>query len=219
MSIPVLVAWSGGKDSLMALWKLPSEYEVVALVTNIQASEERISVHGVRRELLDRQAAALGLPLHIVELPDAPSNAEYEARVEAVFAPFRERGITHVVYGDLFLPDVREYRDAHLQRMGMQGVYPLWEQDTRALIQEFIAAGFKTVVTAVDTTQLDASFVGRELDMAFVRDLLPGIDPCGENGEFHTFVYAGPLFRQPVAFTIGKTFWKDDRFCYCDLLP
>ena len=219
MSIPALVAWSGGKDSLMALWKLASEYEAVALVTNIQSSEERISVHGVRRELLERQAAALGLPLHVVELPDTPSNAEYEARVEAVFAPFREQGVTHVVYGDLFLPDVREYRDAHLRRMGMQGVYPLWEQDTRTLIEEFIVAGFRTVVTAVDTTQLDASFVGRELDAAFVRDLLPGVDPCGENGEFHTFVYAGPLFRQPVPFTIGETFWKDHRFCYCDLLP
>lgn len=217
MPSPALIAWSGGKDSAMALWRLPLEYQPTALLTNVQAAQKRVSMHGVRRNLIERQAAALGLPLSTVELPDAPSNAEYEARTEAALAPFQAQGVAHIVYGDLFLADIRAYRDAHLARIGMCGVYPLWERDTAALIRKFIAAGFRAIVTCVDTSQLDESFAGRELDETFLRDLPAGVDPCGENGEFHTFVYAGPLFREPLSVTIGDVFWIDDRFCYCDL--
>lgn len=217
MAVPVLVAWSGGKDSAMALWRLPPEYQPVALLTNIQRSQDRVSMHSVRRALIEQQAAALGLPLQVVELPDTPTNAEYEARIEAAIASFRARGIVHIVYGDLFLADIRAYRDAHLARMGMQGVYPLWGRDTSALIRVSLGAGFRAVVACVDTTRLDAAFAGRDLDESFLNDLPSGVDPCGENGEFHTFVYAGPLFNQPIPVTIGDTFWKDDRFCCCDL--
>jgi uncharacterized protein (TIGR00290 family) len=217
MPTPTLIAWSGGKDSAMALWQLPPEHRPIALLTNVQAAQGRVSVHGVRRDLIERQAAALGLPLHIVELPEAPSNAEYEAQIEAALAPFQAQGVAHIVYGDLFLADIRAYRDAHLARIGMQGVYPLWKRDTAALIRAFIGAGFRAIVTCVDTTQLDASFTGREVDETFLRDLPAGVDPCGENGEFHTFVYAGPLFKEPLLVTIGDTFWMNDRFWYCDL--
>ncbi len=218
MTTPALIAWSGGKDSAMTLWKLPAMYQPIALLTNVQASQGRVSMHGVRRELIELQARALGLPLHAVELPDAPTNAEYEAHVERGFAPFQAQGVTHVVYGDLFLADIRAYRDAHLARLGLHGVYPLWGHNTAALIREFIDAGFRAVIACVDTTQLDASFAGRELDEAFLRDLPNEVDPCGENGEFHTFVYDGPLFSKGLAITVGEIFWKNERFCHCDLL-
>jgi uncharacterized protein (TIGR00290 family) len=217
MAVPVIVAWSGGKDSLMALWKLPPDYQPAALITNVNRDQNRVSVHGIRRELLERQADALGLPLHVVELPGKPSNADYEACIEAGFAPFREQGITRVVYGDLFLEDIRRYRDDHLTRMGLQGLYPLWGMDTGTLIDEFISAGFKAVITCTDTTQVDARFAGRTIDHDLLNDLPQHADPCGENGEFHSFVYDGPLFQSEVRFNLGDNFWLDDRFCYIDL--
>ncbi|MCS7071955.1 MAG: diphthine--ammonia ligase [Anaerolinea sp.] len=215
--IPVVVAHSGGKDSLLALHRLPADYRPVALVTHVQGAQERVSVHGVRRHLIEQQAEALGLPLHVIELPDAPSNAEYEARIAAGLEPFLHAGIQHIVYGDLFLEDIRAYRDAHLARLGMRAVYPLWGQDTAQLAQACIRDGFRAVIVCVDTTRLDAAFVGRALDAACLRDLPAGIDPCGENGEFHTFVHDAPLFRAPIPVTIGARFWRDDRFCLCDL--
>lgn len=217
MAVPVLIAWSGGKDSAMALWRLPPEYQPAALLTNVQRSQRRVSTHGVRCALIEQQAAALGLPLHIIELSDAPTNAEYEAQIESGVAPFRAQGVVHIVYGDLFLADIRAYRDAYLARIGMQGVYPLWGQDTSTLIRVFIDAGFRAVVACVDAAQLDSSFVGRALDESFLSDLPNDVDPCGENGEFHTFVHAGPLFSRPIPITIGDEFWKDNRFCCCDL--
>ena len=201
----------------MALWQLPSCYRVVALVCNIQQEQQRVSIHGVRRELIERQATALQLPLYTVDLPDMPNNVVYEARVEAALRPFLNRGVKHVVYGDLFLADIRAYRDAFLTRIGLQAVYPLWQKDTRTLLNSFIHAGFRSVITCVDTTQLNASFVGRELDTTFLKALPASVDPCGENGEFHTFVYAGPLFRHPLSVIIGESFWQDDRFRLCDL--
>lgn len=215
--IPVVIAHSGGKDSLLALQRLPAVYRPVALITHMQRSQERISMHGVRRRLIEQQAAALGLPLHLIELPDAPTNAEYEARIAAGLEPFQRAGIRHIVYGDLFLADIRAYRDAHLARLGMQALYPLWGQDTAELARAFIRDGFRAIIVCVDTTQLDAAFAGRELDAACLRDLPTGVDPCGENGEFHTFVYDAPLFSAPIPVTIGARFWRDDRFCLCDL--
>ncbi|MGQ9909312.1 MAG: diphthine--ammonia ligase [Candidatus Flexifilum sp.] len=215
--IPVVIAHSGGKDSLLALHRLPAIYRPVALLTHVQGSQDRVTTHGVRRHLIEQQAAALGLPLHRIELPDAPSNAEYEARIAAGLEPFRRAGIRHVVYGDLFLEEIRAYRDAHLARLGMQALYPLWGQDTAELAQAVIRDGFRAIIVCVDTTQLDAAFAGRELDAACLRDLPAGVDPCGENGEFHTFVYDAPLFRAPIPVTIGARFWRADRFCLCDL--
>lgn len=216
MRTPVVVSWSGGKDSLMALWALPEEYRAAGLITHVQTETGRTSVHGVRRELVEAQAVALGLPLHTVELPPTPSNAEYEARIEAAYAPFGAQGIKHIVYGDLFLEDIRVYRDQHLARMGIEGVYPLWGQNTRALAEKFIGAGFRAVLACVDTTQLDAAFVGRDFDAAVLRDLPPGADPCAENGEFHTFAYAGPLFSAPLPVKIGPAF-GEGRFRFADL--
>lgn len=216
MTTPVVVSWSGGKDSLMALWALSEEYRPAALVTHIQAETGRTSVHGVRRALMEAQAAALGLPLHTVELPPTPSNAEYEAHIDAAYAPFRAQGVKHVVYGDLFLADIRAYRDQHLARMGMEGVYPLWGQDTRALADQFIGAGFRAVIACVDTTQLDAAFVGRDFDATLLRDLPTSADPCAENGEFHTFAYAGPLFSAPLPIKVGAPF-GEGRFRFADL--
>jgi uncharacterized protein (TIGR00290 family) len=217
MTTPVIVSWSGGKDSLMALWKLSLEYEVVALLTNLNTDQDRVSVHGVRRPLIEAQAAALGSPIHFVRLPAKPSNAEYEALIAEALTPFQADGVQHIVYGDLFLQDIRQYRDAYLARIGMQGIYPLWEEDTDKIIQEFIEAGFKTLLTCVDITQLDASFAGRTIDAAFLRDLPLSVDPCGENGEFHTFAYDGTLFKQPVPVSPDGTWLQDNRFCYCDL--
>lgn len=215
--ISAVVAFSGGKDSTMALWRLPQGYQPVALLTNVQASTERVSVHGVPRHLVEQQAAALGLPLHIVALPDAPSNAQYEAAVEAALEPFYAQGVRHIVYGDLFLEDIRAYREAHLAKIGWKTIYPLWGRDTRQLIRQFLAAGFKAIVTCVDITRLDASFCGRVIDDAFLDDLPAGVDPCGENGEFHTFVYDGPLFARAMAFQIADVCRCDERFCWCDL--
>ncbi|HVU14358.1 MAG TPA: diphthine--ammonia ligase [Phototrophicaceae bacterium] len=213
----VIVSWSGGKDSLMALWKLSPEYQVAALLTNVSAEQNRVSIHGVRRYLIEAQAAALGLPIQFVELPPKPSNAEYEALVTAAIRPFQDEGIHEIVYGDLFLQDIRQYRDAYLQRIGMSGLYPVWGLDTRALIHEFIDAGFKAIITCVDTTQLDGAFAGRVIDNALIAQLPASVDPCGENGEFHTFVYDGPLFRQPVAFERGDQWTQDERFRSIDL--
>jgi uncharacterized protein (TIGR00290 family) len=212
----VVVAWSGGKDSLLALWKLPPEYEVVALLTNVNG--ERVSIHGVRRRRIEAQADALGLPVQFIALPAQPANDAYERLTAEAFASFQAQGVRHVVYGDLFLEDIRQYRDAFLKRLGIEGVYPLWGVNTSNLIDEFINAGFKALLTCVDTTQLDAGFVGREIDHSLLADLPPSADPCGENGEFHTFAYNGPLFRRGLPIRRGDTWLQDERFCYIDVL-
>jgi uncharacterized protein (TIGR00290 family) len=212
----VVVAWSGGKDSLLALWKLPPEYEVVALLTNLNG--ERVSIHGVRRRLIEAQADALGLPVQFIMLTAQPSNNEYERLTAEACAPFQEQGVRHVVYGDLFLEDIRQYRDSFLRRLGMEGIYPLWGVNTSNLIRDFIDAGFKALLTCVDTIQLDAQFIGRDIDAALLDDLPPSADPCGENGEFHTFAYDGPLFRHGLSLTLGERWSQDGRFCYVDML-
>ncbi|HMA38258.1 MAG TPA: ATP-binding protein [Chloroflexia bacterium] len=215
--LPVIVAWSGGKDSTLALARLPPAYHVVALLTHLDTAHDRVSVHGTRHTLIERQAAALGLPVQWVPLPPQPTNLVYEAALAAALAPYQAQGVRHIVYGDLFLADIRQYRDAQLARLGWQGVYPLWGLDTQRLLQEFIAAGFRAVLTCVDTTQLACAFAGRAVDPALLASLPPGCDPCGENGEFHTFVHDGPLFRWPVPVIAGAGAWQVGRFCYYDL--
>ncbi|HVH66487.1 MAG TPA: diphthine--ammonia ligase [Gemmatimonadales bacterium] len=219
---PVVVAWSGGKDSALALQEIRGDprYRVAALVTTVTAQYDRISMHGVRRTLLRQQAESLGLPLEEVLISPGASNDEYEANMSTALATLRLRisGLDSVVFGDLFLADIRAYRERMLRRIGMRGLFPLWQRDTRALAGEFVRLAYRAVLVCVDAAQLGREFAGREFDAELLRDLPPGVDPCGENGEFHTFVYAGPGLRQPVRHERGAVVLRDDRFVYCDLV-
>jgi len=217
---PVLFCWSGGKDSCLALHELRREplREVAALLTTVTEMYDRISMHGVRRELLERQAAALGLPLEIVTIPPKCANADYEARIEAALLKWKERGVSLVAFGDIFLEDLRTYREENLARAGMQVVFPLWKRPTRELAAEFISLGFRAVTVCVDPRVLDDSFVGREINEKFLAELPLGVDPCGENGEFHSFVYDGPGFAKRVEFRLGEKVLRDG-FYFRDLVP
>jgi uncharacterized protein (TIGR00290 family) len=220
MREPVLLAWSGGKDSALALREtLSSGACEITLLTTVTEGYQRVSMHGVRESLLRVQAERLGLPIDIVSIPRKCSDEEYRSRMELAMLRHRERGCRTVVFGDIFLQDVREYREKNLDRVAMKAVFPLWERDSRALSREFIDSGFGAVVTCVDTKALPATLAGRLYDRSFLRDLPPEADPCGENGEFHSFVFRGPLFSGPVSFQKGEVVLRDERFCFCDLLP
>ena len=216
------MAWSGGKDSAFALREILGDrcYRVAALLTTVTAEYDRISMHGVRRTLLRRQAESLGLPLEEVLISPGASNDEYESNMGATLAALRSRvpRLDTVVFGDLFLADIRAYRERMLARIGMRGLFPLWLRNTRALAHDFVQLGFRAVVVCVDAAQLAGEFAGREFDADLLRDLPPGVDPCGERGEFHTFVYAGPGLRQPVRHARGPVVVRDGRFVYCDLM-
>lgn len=218
----MIVSWSGGKDCALALREiaLGDEYEPAALLTTVTAGYDRISMHGVRRSLLRAQAEALGVPLHEVVITANADNDEYERKMAAALSALRAEtpAIDAVVFGDLFLRDIREYREKNLARAGLRALFPLWGSDTRDLAARFIELGFRAVAVCVDSTALDGSFAGRELDASFLEDLPDGVDPCGENGEFHTFVYDGPLFANPVAHARGEVVLRDERFHYADLL-
>lgn len=220
-SRPVALAWSGGKDSSLALASLRTDpdVEVVALVTTVTRDFDRISMHGVRRAVLDAQVAAIGLPLVEAVIPAACSNVIYEDAFAAALTEVRRRrpDVRHLAFGDLFLTDVRAYREALLGRLGWDPVFPLWARDTAALARDFIGAGYRAVLTCVDTTQLPAEFAGREFDAALLVDLPADVDPCGERGEFHTCVYAGPIFRRPLELRTGERVLRDGRFEYCDV--
>src|SRR5947207_6499594 len=222
MPEPVLVAWSGGKDSALALQEVlgAGRYRVAALLTTVTGEYDRISMHGVRRTLLRRQAESLALPLEEVVISPGASNEEYEASMGVALAALRTRnaGLDSVVFGDLFLADIRAYRERTLARIGMRGLFPLWLRDTRSLAHEFVRLGYRAVLVCVDATQLAGEFAGREFDADLLRDLPPDVDPCGENGEFHTFVYAGPGLREPVSHERGPLVVRDGRFVYCDLV-
>jgi uncharacterized protein (TIGR00290 family) len=218
--IPVLMSWSGGKDSCVALHELQRSggYEIAALLTTVTRDYDRISMHGVRRELLARQAEALGLPLHEVFIPASASNEDYEAAMVEALGVHRARGVKTVAFGDLFLEDIRAYRDRMMVQNQMSALYPVWARDTRAFIGDFIDAGFKAVIVCVDLAVLDASFAGRAIDAELLSALPAGVDPCGENGEFHTFVFDGPNFSLPVHISIGERVTRGS-FCFCDLAP
>lgn len=221
MSEKVLVAWSGGKDSAYALHELVRSggYEIAALLTTVTAGYDRISMHGVRRALLVDQAVSLGYPLEEVLIPQECTDQEYEQRMQAVLEKYSERGVRSAVFGDLFLEDIRSYREERLGRIGMKGIFPIWGMDTSALARAFIERGFRAVVVCVDTEALDGGFVGREYDSQFLADLPEAVDPCGENGEFHTFVYDGPLFSRSIRLEKGERVLREERFYYCDLIP
>src|SRR5690348_9225898 len=218
----VIVAWSGGKDSALALRESlrDGRYRVVALLTTVTREYDRISMHGVRRALLERQAASLGLSLEQVVISPGATNDEYEGKMAAALQALRDRvpGLDTVVFGDLFLADIRSYRERMLARIGVRALFPLWLRDTRALAHEFVRLGYRAVLVCVDAAQLAGEFAGREFDADLLRDLPPGVDPCGENGEFHTFVYAGPGLRQPVRHERGQVVVRGGRFVYCDLM-
>jgi uncharacterized protein (TIGR00290 family) len=216
----VLLSWSGGKDSALALHELgrSDRYEVAALLTTVTEGTGRIGMHAVRRELLVEQAEALGLPLRELVVPPFPANEVYEAAMRGVLGEYAALGIRSVAFGDLFLEDIRAYRERLLAALDMEGVYPIWARDTAALAREFVGLGFRAVLVCVDLEVLDASFAGRELDRALLAELPSGVDPCGENGEFHTFVFDGPGFRAPVAFERGDV-RRESSFAFCDLVP
>ena len=215
---PILFCWSGGKDSAMALHALLErrDLRVTALLTTVTEGYERISMHGVRRELLERQADALGLPLEEVHIPPQCVNPIYEARMHEALCPHYQNGVRRVAFGDIFLEDLRAYREKNLARIGMVGLFPIWMRDTRELVRELLAWKFRSIAVCVNPKALDRSFAGRELDQGFFRDLPATVDPCGENGEFHTFVYDGPIFREPVAVRRGEVVERDS-MVYCDL--
>lgn len=202
--------WSGGKDSALALYytlKNP-QFKIETLLTTISASLGRISMHGVRKTMLQKQVELLDLPLSIVSLPEDISMDKYDELMRDTLENLFETGISHAVFGDIFLEDLRRYREERLKEVGLKGYFPLWKRDTKALIAEFLSLGFRTIVVSVDGSKLDQSFVGRELTMDFINDLPSHVDPCGENGEFHTFVFDGPIFQSPVRFSKGEIVGK-----------
>lgn len=219
MRVPILLSWSGGKDSALALHaalRSSPAFEPAGLLTTINEDYDRISVHGVRRELLERQAESIDLPLHKVLIPKDCPNPVYEDRLAAALREFQAQGIHHVAFGDLFLEDIRAYREKQMAALGLEPVFPVWGLDTHQLAHDFLSLGFQAVLVCVDTEALDPAFVGRPFDEDLLRDLPPGVDPCGENGEFHTFVHAGPVFREPIGIKLGRVEGRG-RFWFRDL--
>lgn len=216
-----ILSWSGGKDSALALHALlgSATIEIAGLLTTITEDYQRVSMHGIRRILVRRQAESIGLPLVEVLIPKESDMEEYEARMETILRTQMEAGVRSVVFGDIFLEDLRRYREEKLAQVGMGAHFPLWMQDSTELARRFIALKFKASVACVDTEMLDADFAGRAYDARLLADLPEGVDPCGENGEFHTFVYGGPIFRFPIAHQKGRSILREERFNFCDFVP
>jgi uncharacterized protein (TIGR00290 family) len=217
----VIVAWSGGKDSALALYEVlkSGSYEVLELLTTVTKDYDRISIHGVRRVLLEQQVKALRIPLEEMFITKGASDAEYESELLKTLKRHRDNGVFSVVFGDIFLEDVRKYRERILEKVGMNGIFPLWKKDTKDLARTFINLGFKAIITSIDSNVLGKSFAGREYEEKFLSDLPANVDPCGENGEFHSFVYDGPIFHESVSFKKGEIVLRENRFYYCDLIP
>lgn len=243
MKTKAIFNWSSGKDSALALYKTLQnpEIEIVSLLTSVSQQYNRISMHGVRTELLEQQAKNIGLPLYKMQIPEMPTMEVYEDVMRETLKPFSDIGVTHSVFGDIFLEDLRKYREDKLAEMQLKAIFPLWKIDTKVLIREFLDLGFKTIVTCVNERNLDKSFVGRIIDEQFINDLPEDVDVCGENGEFHTFTFDGPIFVKPIEFEIGEIVYRnyekpktvssntacdtndsdafDYGFWYCDLIP
>ncbi len=234
--------WSSGKDSALALYKTlqANEFEIHSLLTSVNSHYNRISMHGVRAELLEKQAESLNLPLYKMEIPEMPSMETYEEVMRNTLNNFKDQGVTHSIFGDIFLEDLRKYREEKLENIGFTGVFPLWKINTTDLIHKFLDLGFKTIVTCVNERYLNQSFVGRIIDEQFINDLPDNVDVCGENGEFHTFTFDGPIFSKPIEFKKGEIVHRkyekpktsvsnsgcdtddtafDYGFWYCDLIP
>ena len=217
----VLFAWSGGKDSAMALYELQKVggYLISALLTTVTEGYNRISMHGVREILLERQAESLGLPLEKIYITRRSSNEEYESKMRDKLTYYQRRGISSVAFGDIFLEDLKKYREENLSKMNMRGIFPIWKKNSGWLAQTFIGLGFKAVITCIDSNVLDKAFCGRTFDEQFITELPPHVDPCGENGEFHSFVYDGPIFRKEIQHKKGEVVLRDNRYYFCDLIP
>lgn len=233
--------WSGGKDSALALYHVlkEKEFDVQSLMTSVNSKFDRISMHGVRRELLFAQGQSIGLPIKELHLPEMPTMTEYDELMRKELSQLQHEGITHSIFGDIFLEDLRNYREEKLKEVGLKGHFPLWKRDTRELIHEFIDLGFKTILVCIKADLLNQEFAGRVIDHDFLKDLPKNVDPCGENGEFHTFVFDGPIFKKPIQFEIGETVYKEydapkskedscygdepplkvSGFHFCDLIP
>lgn len=239
-----LFNWSSGKDSALALYKILQnpDFKIECLLTSVNQVYQRISMHGIRVELLKEQAESIGIPLKIMVIPEMPTMEVYENVMTKTLLELKNNGITHSIFGDIFLEDLRLYRENQLTKIGFKGVFPIWKIPTKELIQEFISLGFKTIVVCVNEKYLDKSFVGRIIDQDFIKDLPENVDVCGENGEFHTFTFDGPIFSKPIDFEIGEIVYRkyeksktldssntacdtndetafDFGFWYCDLIP
>lgn len=210
-----IFTWSGGKDSALALYKIQQrgDIEVVALLTTLNEQYRRISMHGVREELLEQQAEALGLPL-IKMWVEQDSYDEYEQKMRSLLLEQKSAGVTQVIYGDIFLEDLKQYRDNNLAKVGLEGVYPLWKLNTKDVINEFLALGFKTITCCINDQYLDKAHSGALIDEEWISKLPGKVDPCGENGEFHTFCFDGPNFAEPVLVEVGEKLYKplDEKF-------
>ena len=217
----VLVSWSGGKDSAVALFEIlkMQNYEIAALLTTVTEDYDRISMHGVRSILLEQQVAALGFQLEKVLIPKNASNEEYESSMGMMLAKYKRAGVRTVVFGDIFLEDLRKYREDRLASLGLQAIFPLWKRDTLELAHSLNGMGFKAISTCVDSQTMGKQFVGRLIDEQFLSELPALVDPCGENGEYHSFVFDGPIFKESVSFTLGEVVLRENRFIYCDLIP
>ena len=216
----VALSWSSGKDSAWSLYLLRQnpELQVVALITTLNEQFDRVAMHAVRRELVEAQAASAGVPLWSVPLPWPCSNEQYEDRMSQVCRRAVNDGIECIAFGDLFLTDIRAYREKQLADSGLEPIFPVWQLPTRELAADMLAAGLRAKITCVDPKVLSPDFAGRDFDSAFLRNLPPTTDPCGENGEFHSFVYDGPMFRAPFAVQVGEIVQRDG-FVFADLLP
>ncbi len=203
--------WSGGKDSALACYYAmqDNQYSIEILVTNIEHDSQRISMHGVPEKLLDLQAAAMGIYLQKLRLPSQPSMHDYETIISCSLQSLKNEAYTHNIFGDIFLEDLKRYRETSLKTYGIKAIFPLWKKDTHILLQSFLDLGFKAVVVCVEASKLDKSFAGRIIDNNFIKDLPAGVDPSGENGEFHTFVFDGPIFQKPVSYTLGEYYFKE----------
>lgn len=227
--IKSILNWSGGKDSALALYHIVKErdYSIESLVTTVNRDQNRISMHGVKRTLLEKQAVSIGLPLRQVLVSEMPSMDEYEKEMRSMLMEFKTEGITHSIFGDIFLEDLRKYRDQKLSGVDIIGHYPLWEIDTYKLFNDFVTLGFKAVIVCTNAKYLDDSYLGRVLDHDLLNEFPADVDPCGENGEYHTFVFDGPIFEKPIEFTAGEKLFKtyktqesgnhDSGFWYLDL--
>ena len=210
MKTKAIFNWSSGKDSAFALYKVlqNSEFEITCLLTSVSQEFQRISMHGVRVELLEQQAKSLGIPLEIMQIPEMPTMEAYENVMNETLTKLKNQGVTHSIFGDILLEDLRKYREDQLAKIGFEAVFPLWKTPTNDLIQEFMSLGFKAIVVCVNERFLDKSFVGRVIDQDFINDLPDNVDVCGENGEFHTFTFDGPIFSTPINFEIGEIVYR-----------
>lgn len=219
MKLKTWMCWSSGKDSAFALYELKQRrnVEICGLLTTVTQGYDRVSMHGVRRALLEAQARAMKLPLEIVEIPSVCSNHDYESRMAEAIRKARSQQVTHMAFGDLYLQDVREYRERQLRGTGISPFFPLWHRPTEEMSREIIESGTKAILSCVDTRKLDASFSGREFDDRLLSELPQNIDPCGERGEFHTFVYDSPVFESPIPVSVGEKTIREG-FAFTDIL-